>query len=97
MLLGIKIEYTLYTSPFIINMSRYCQKEELHKNGEAVHRLYVEVMSSLVDRLIKENRFRKSIAEEDIMKLQQVMDVLSRVYVIGLVKIRLLSSFPSCR
>lgn len=53
-------------------MSRYCLKEELHKNGEAVHRFYAEVLTSLVDRLLKENRFRKSIAEEDIMRLQQV-------------------------
>lgn len=53
-------------------MSRYCQKEELHKNGEAVHKLYTDVLASLVDRLLKENRFRKSIPEEDIMKLQQV-------------------------
>lgn len=57
---------------FYNKMSRHCQKEELHKNGEAVHRLYAEVLAALVDRLLKENRFRKSIPEEDIMRLQQV-------------------------
>jgi hypothetical protein len=42
-------------------MNRFNFKEELQRNVEAIHKFYNEVATCLIEKLLKEQRFRKNI------------------------------------
>jgi hypothetical protein len=54
-------------------MNRFNYREELQRNSEAINKFYTEVLSSMTETLIKENRYKKNISEENILLLEKVM------------------------
>lgn len=50
-------------------MNRSTARQEHFKNAEVISKFYLEVLSSFIDKLYKENKYRKNIAEESIQSL----------------------------
>lgn len=50
-------------------MNRNTARQEHLRNAEVINKFYLEVLSSFIDKLYKENKYRKNITEESIQSI----------------------------